>query len=145
MAHTLAMGAEDYNVIVGQQVQTARNSAGLSQDDVAQRMNNLGYASWTAQTVSGAEAGQYQLAAAEVLGISLALEIVVASSLAPSSGVEWTVQLTGGPVVVVGESVSITWSSNSPVIPPTATVSAPVTTSEPGSTIQAPTEKTSHV
>ena len=157
MPHTLAMGAEDYNVIVGQQVQAARNSAGLTEDDVAQRMTNLGYASWTAQTVSNAELGLYHLAAVEVLGISLALEIAVASSLAPSSGVQWDIQLADGPVVVLGESVAITWTDNAPittapVIAPTTggttatgSASAPTAAGGPTATIKPPTEKTSHV
>ncbi len=113
------MEALGYDVIVGQQVGAARNSTGMSEADLAERMSNLGFASWSSQTVQDAELGVYPLAAVEVLGISLALEVAFADLLQPTLGEQWVVQLQGGPVVALRGFVPIMWDGNAPMsIPP---------------------------
>ena len=107
------MEAQGYEVIIGEQVHAARSRIGMSEEDLADRMRHLGYASWSHQTVSDAERGDHHLAAAEVLGISLALEVSVADLVLPTRGDQWVVKLHDGPVVPLGGFVPITWEGNS--------------------------------
>jgi hypothetical protein len=109
------MEALDYDAFVGQKVGAARSRTGMSEADLADRMCHLGFLSWGAQTVQDAELGAYALAAVEVLGISLALEVAFADLLQPTLGEQWVVQLQDGPVVALRGFVPIMWDGNTPI------------------------------
>ncbi|MGO8960921.1 MAG: hypothetical protein ACLQFR_26650 [Streptosporangiaceae bacterium] len=107
--------AYDYDVYVGRKAQTARSLADLSEEEVAERMRHLGYASWVTQTVRDAENGQYRMLAAEVLGLSLALEVSVTDLVQPTGGGQWIVRLPIGKKVPLRGFVPIGWDANTPV------------------------------
>ncbi len=107
--------AYEYDVYVGQKVQRARSLAGLTEEAVAERMRYLGYASWATQTVCDAETGEYRMATAEVLGLSLALEVSVTDLVQPTDGEQWIVLLPIGKKVPLRGFVPIGWELNAPV------------------------------
>ena len=107
--------ASDYDVYVGEKAQWARSRGGLSEESVAERMRYLGYEEWGPQTVRDAETGEHRLTAAELLGLSLALEVSIADLALPTDGDQWVVRLPGGGKIPLRGFVPIGWDDNLPV------------------------------
>jgi transcriptional regulator with XRE-family HTH domain len=88
-----------YGDLIARNIRAAIARRGLSQEDVAERMRNLGFPSWIRQTVSSTIRGKRKLVAEELLGISVALEVSIISLLMPSLDDPAAVTLPGGRVV----------------------------------------------
>ena len=106
--------AHDYDIYVGQKAQWARSLNRLSEESVAERMRQLGYENWGPQTVRDAEIGEHRLAAADVLGLSLALEVSIADLVLPTDGDQWVVLLPSGKKVPLRGFVPIGWNDDVP-------------------------------
>lgn len=75
--------AADYAEVLGRNLAVARTRLDISQEDVAERMRQLGYAAWARATVSKSERGSRPVTAAEVIGLAMALETTVPGLMAP--------------------------------------------------------------
>lgn len=110
-----------YSMVLAQNVKAAREYQNLSEDDLAERMRNLGYSTWLQQTVSSVELGEYSLAAEEVLGISVALYASVTALMLPPDDNPLAVALPGGEIVTLRRhhfEPSLWWYGNMPTTIP---------------------------
>lgn len=73
------------NAAVCRNLRAARAAAQLKQDDVAERMRELGFAAWRHSTVSLTERGQRRITVDELLGLAVAFEVSVQSLLEQTS------------------------------------------------------------
>jgi transcriptional regulator with XRE-family HTH domain len=106
-----------YGMVLAVNIKAAREDLSLSEEDLAERMQNLGYSTWLQQTVSDAEDGEYSLAAEEVLGISVALYVSVATLMLPPGDDPLAVALPSGQIVSLSRhhfEPSLWWYGNTP-------------------------------
>lgn len=75
-----------YGQVLAANVAGARGRRGLTQASLARRMVRLGFTQWRQQTVGTIERDERGLAAAEALGLAVALETSVAELLCPPEG-----------------------------------------------------------
>lgn len=80
---------EPYAVILGRNVKVARVRAGLDQEDVRLRMNELGFTAWRSSTVSLVERGKRRLTCEEALGLMVCLETALEALLYPPPELEF--------------------------------------------------------
>ena len=73
-----------YGVLVGRRIHEARAAAGLSQADLAERMQELGFRSWLSQTVSSTERAKRRVTAEELLGLMVACETDLTALVYPA-------------------------------------------------------------
>jgi transcriptional regulator with XRE-family HTH domain len=136
------MGAIDYGAFLAQSISAERVADNLSQQDVAERMTNLGYSGWSAQTVADAETAKRPLAASEILGLSAVLSFSITQAIPPAlPKMQADVTLPGGETVIVrlDQTELIVWQGNIPTeIPP------PYEKSRHGLNIPPPDEKSRH-
>jgi transcriptional regulator with XRE-family HTH domain len=95
------MATMAYGDVIARNIRAAISRRGLSQEDLAERMRQLGYSSWIRQTVSNTIRGKRKLVAEELLGISVAAEVSIISLLLPSADDPPAVTLPGGHTVVI--------------------------------------------
>jgi hypothetical protein len=94
----------------------------LDQAVVSERMRALGYPSWHRQTLGKVERGERRLAASELLGLALALEVPIPVLLAgpPDNGIELgDYQISGQDVTALASgrnNGAVRWDGNKPVI-----------------------------
>jgi transcriptional regulator with XRE-family HTH domain len=122
------MAPHTYGVILGRNLGAARKRTGLSQADLAARMQALGFTQWVAQTVSKSERNDRRVLAEEVFGLAIVLETSVTRLMSPlweDKGVELPSgrALRTGAVegYVTGEWATderIRWLGNAPVRTP---------------------------
>lgn len=105
-----------YGMVLAQNIKAARSRRALSEEDLAERMRNLGYSAWLRQTVASAERGEYSLAAEEVLGISVALYASVTTLMLPPADDPLDVILPGGQAIHFRPS--LWWDGNIPTTIP---------------------------
>lgn len=110
------MAGMAYGVVLGQNIHMARIDAGLSDEDLAERMRHLGYPTWLRQTVASAERGEYGMAAEEVFAISIALYVSVNTLTLPPVDDPLEVILPGGQAI--GFSPPMWWDGNEPTTIP---------------------------
>ena len=68
-----------YQEELGANIRAERARAGLSQRDVASRMQALGFTAWLYQTAGASERGARRVTAQEILGLALAMGTTVAA------------------------------------------------------------------
>ena len=110
-----------YGMVLAVNIKAAREDQHLSEEDLAERMRNLGYSTWLEQTVSDAEDGEYSLAAEEVLGISVALYVSVTTLMLPQGDDPLAVALPSGQIVTLRrhhDEPSLWWYGNTPTTIP---------------------------
>jgi transcriptional regulator with XRE-family HTH domain len=93
---------DTYADLLARNLRAARGAEGLSQADVAERMQALGFRSWLSQTVSASERGKRRITAEEVIGLCVALEHPPGALLLPVRGDSQDVSLPGGQLVRLG-------------------------------------------
>jgi hypothetical protein len=112
-----------YDDVIARNIAAAIARRGLSQEDVAERMRNLGYSAWIRQTVSSITRGKRRLVTSELLGLSIALEVWIMSLLLPSVDDPPLVTLPAGQPVhmprqtfapPVPEGGQVLWDGNTP-------------------------------
>lgn len=89
-----------YVKLVGRRLHEARIAAGLSQADIAERMQDLGFRSWLSQTVSTVERAKRRVSAEELLGLMVACETDLTALVYPAAEFQ-AVSLPGGQEVVL--------------------------------------------
>jgi transcriptional regulator with XRE-family HTH domain len=92
--------SEPYKRLVGRRVKEARVAASLSQADLAERMQDLGFSSWLSQTVSSTERAARRVTAEELLGLMVACETDLTALLYPAADFQ-SVSLPAGQQVVL--------------------------------------------
>lgn len=96
--------ATRYGELIARNIRAAMSRRGLSQEDLAERMRDLGYSAWIRQTVSNTVRGKRRLVAEELLGIAVATNVRIESLFLPSADDPQAVILpTGEPVRFPGE------------------------------------------
>ena len=122
-----------YGDLIARNIRAAMSRRGLSQEDLAERMRQLGYSAWIRQTVSNTIRGKRRLVAEELLGIAVATEVNITSLLLPSADDPPAVILPAGQIVHMHrqpfapqgqDAGSVIWSGNAP------TFKAPSTTED---------------
>jgi transcriptional regulator with XRE-family HTH domain len=73
-----------YGSLLARNLRVARAAANLSQNDVGERMRNLGFTAWQRSTVSLAEQGKRRLIAEEVFALAYALDTTIARLVRPT-------------------------------------------------------------
>jgi hypothetical protein len=93
---------EPYLALVARNVREARAAVmpKLSQGDVAERMQDLGFKEWRRQTVGNTESGKRRLTVEEALGLTAALETDMTALVYPPFDNQ-PVALPGGHEVVL--------------------------------------------
>jgi transcriptional regulator with XRE-family HTH domain len=71
------MSPTTYGEVLARNIRAARSRADLSQEDLAERMQHLGYSAWLYQTVGNVERGKRRVTAEELLGLALCLEVSI--------------------------------------------------------------------
>jgi transcriptional regulator with XRE-family HTH domain len=89
-----------YKLLVARRVKEARVAAGLSQADLAERMQDLGFKSWLSQTASSTERAARRLSIEELLGLMVACETDMTALIYPAAEFQ-AVSLPGGQEVVL--------------------------------------------
>jgi transcriptional regulator with XRE-family HTH domain len=92
--------AVPYKQLLGQRLREARAAAKLSQQDVAERMQALGFTSWLSQTVSSTERAARRVTAEELLGLMVACETDLTALVYPAAEFQ-AVSLPAGHEVVL--------------------------------------------
>jgi transcriptional regulator with XRE-family HTH domain len=109
--------------ILAGNIAAARGRRRLHQSDLAERMRALGW-KWVRQTVAEIEASRRRVLAAELIGLSFALETDVANLLLPAPGEARLATMPAGQLVslplqhevkLTGEiAESVLWEGNKP-------------------------------
>jgi transcriptional regulator with XRE-family HTH domain len=89
-----------YRVLLGRRLREARTAAGLSQADLAERMQQLGFRSWLSQTVSSSERAARRITAEELIGLMVACETALEAIVYPAAEFQ-AVSLPGGQTVIL--------------------------------------------
>ena len=92
--------APPYALLVARRIKEARSAAGLSQADVAERMQQLGFHSWLSQTASSTERGRRRVTAEELLGLMVACETSMEALVYPAAEFQ-AVSLPAGHEVIL--------------------------------------------
>lgn len=100
------MADQSYGAVLARNVKAARTRRDLNQEDLAERMRDLGYGEWIRQTVSNVEARKRRLTAEEAFALSVALDVALTSLMFPGPDDAPVVTLRGGQLV----GVSIQWA-----------------------------------
>jgi transcriptional regulator with XRE-family HTH domain len=108
-----------YGSLVARNLRAARAAANLSQEDVGERMRDLGFTSWARSTMSLAEQGKRRVTAEELAGLAVVFEVDL-TSLAYPPGDGQPVSLPGGQEIVfpaarfgmVGNPARSVWDGN---------------------------------
>jgi 8-oxo-dGTP diphosphatase len=106
-----------YASVLPRNLRAARAAANLSQADVGERMQALGFRAWLRSTVSLAEQGKRRVTAEELLGLALAFGTSMVRLAEPSEETPW-VELPAGGVIhrgAVRGAGAIGWEGNKPV------------------------------
>jgi transcriptional regulator with XRE-family HTH domain len=116
--------ATTYLALIARNVRAARAAADLSQVDVAERMQSLGFREWRRQTVGSTERGKRRLNCEEALGLMVALDTTLETLLYPPKEREWQeILLPGGqatmlPTAKYGHTPSGVWDGNVSLLKP---------------------------
>jgi transcriptional regulator with XRE-family HTH domain len=115
-----------YADVLKNNARAARSRAGLDQEDVAERMRELGFSAWLRQTVTRIERGRRRLTAEEVFGLALALGTTPVALLSPTPDDD-AVELPGSSLpdlpalhviaMIVGQGRYVAWAGNRPTYP----------------------------
>jgi transcriptional regulator with XRE-family HTH domain len=97
--HNQRMAAMAYNDLIVANIRAAIGRRGLTHEDLAERMRQLGYSSWIRQTVSNTIRGKRKLIAEELLGISIAVDVSIVSLMLASADDPAAVTIPSGEVV----------------------------------------------
>jgi 8-oxo-dGTP pyrophosphatase MutT (NUDIX family)/transcriptional regulator with XRE-family HTH domain len=89
------MSPTTYGEVLARNIRAARSRADLSQQDLAARMQRLGYSAWLYQTVGNVERGKRRVTAEEILALALALGTTI-SALMSASDQDGAIELPGG-------------------------------------------------
>jgi 8-oxo-dGTP pyrophosphatase MutT (NUDIX family) len=89
-----------YGQLVARRLREARTAAGLSQSDVAERMQDLGFRSWLSQTVSSAERGKRRVTIDELLGLMVTCQTDMQALIYPAAEYQ-AVSLPAGQTVIL--------------------------------------------
>jgi 8-oxo-dGTP pyrophosphatase MutT (NUDIX family)/transcriptional regulator with XRE-family HTH domain len=106
-----------YASVLPRNLRAARAAANLSQADVGERMQALGFRAWLRSTVSLAEQGKRRVTAEELLGLALAFGTSMVRLAEPSDETPW-VELPAGGVIhrgAVRGMGAIGWDGNKPI------------------------------
>ena len=114
------MAQPSYADLVVGNIRAERNRRKLDQADVVERMRELGFTSWHRQTMSRIEKGDRRIFPEELLGLSLALEVPMATLLFPAAGDMRMVSMPGGQLVILpvrhevpaDSEKSVLWAGN---------------------------------
>ncbi len=121
--HNQSMATMAYGDLIARNIRAAIGRRGLTHEDLAERMRQLGYSSWIRQTVSNTIRGKRRLVAEELLGISVAANVSIVSLLLPSADDPAAVTLPSGQDVVIERWTSapadprawqVQWDGNTP-------------------------------
>ncbi len=120
------MAPHTYGEILARNIRAARSRIGIGQENVAVRMQALGFSAWIRQTVSSTERGRRRPTAEEIAGLAFALETTISRLMAPVDEDQVVELQPDGPAIavhsvrlsatnrwVVGE---IEWDGDKPVI-----------------------------
>jgi transcriptional regulator with XRE-family HTH domain len=115
--------AISYGSLVARNLRAARAAANLSQADVGERMQALGFTSWVRSTMSLAEQGKRRVTIEELAGLTVVFEVDL-TVLAYPPGDGQPVSLPGGQEIVFpaaryGASVhpsGSVWDGNRPLL-----------------------------
>ncbi len=77
------MAPHTYGEILARNIRAARSRIGIGQENVAVRMQALGFSAWIRQTVSSTERGRRRPTAEEILGLAACLETTVHHLMSP--------------------------------------------------------------
>ncbi len=72
-----------YGAILGRNIAAARTRGGLSQANLAARMQDLGFKEWVAQTVSKSERNDRRVLAEEILALAASLDTTALHLMSP--------------------------------------------------------------
>lgn len=108
-----------YASVLASNLRAGRAAANLSQADVGERMQALGFRAWLRSTVSLAEQGKRRVTAEELLGLALALGTSMVRLVTPPDETPWVELPAGSPAVVHGAVAvkgtgEVQWAGNSP-------------------------------
>lgn len=103
--------AMSYREVLARNIRAERNRAGLSQQDLAGRMQALGFTAWLHQTVGSTERGKRRLLVEELFGLALAIGTSMGALLAPAQEVR-SVELPGGQLVDADTVRRSVWHTN---------------------------------
>jgi transcriptional regulator with XRE-family HTH domain len=87
-----------YGSLLARNLRAARAAANLSQNDVGERMQALGFGAWLRSTVSLAEQGKRRVTAEELLGLSLVVGTSMVRLAEPHEESPWIELPCGKPV-----------------------------------------------
>ena len=112
-----------YKDVLARDFRAARAALRISQADVAERMNNLGFTEWRRQTAARAEQGTRRLTAEEVFWLAYVLEVGVTRLMSPTEEDHWVTAPNGrsihaqhGMARMRGTADdAIRWEGNTPV------------------------------
>ena len=90
------MSPTTYGEVLARNIRAARSRADLSQQDLAARMQRLGYTAWLYQTVGNVERGKRRVTAEEVFALALDTTI---SALMGASDQDGAIELPGGQAI----------------------------------------------
>jgi transcriptional regulator with XRE-family HTH domain len=116
--------ATTYTALIARNVRAARAAADLSQADLAERMQALGFREWRRQTVGNTERGKRRLTCEEALGLMVSMETSLEAILQPPKELEWQeILLPGGqatllPVARYGNQQRGVWDGNVSLLKP---------------------------
>jgi transcriptional regulator with XRE-family HTH domain len=89
-----------YGSLLARNLRAARAAANLSQEDVGERMRDLGFSSWVRSTMSLAEQGKRRVTAEELIGLMVVFEVDLTALAYPPSENQF-VALPGGQEVML--------------------------------------------
>lgn len=116
------MSPVPYDDLLARNLRAARASAELSQDDVRERMRDLGFTSWQRSTMSLVERAKRRLTAEEVAALALVLQTTVARLVTPPDERDsQLVEFPSGHAVprrrFMFDDGSVEWRNNKAVFP----------------------------
>lgn len=94
--------ALSYDEVLARNIRAERGRNRLGQATVVARMRALGYEGWHRQTLGKIERGERRLAADEVFGLALAMEVTMAALLLPDYEDEPVALPSGDEIHVTG-------------------------------------------
>lgn len=99
--HTRAMASHTYGKILADNIRAARSRIDIGQENVAVRMQALGYRAWIRQTVGSTERGKRRPTAEEIFALAEVLQTSIQALMAPGAD-DQLVDLPSGATVDAG-------------------------------------------
>jgi transcriptional regulator with XRE-family HTH domain len=90
------MAPTTYDEVLARNIRAARSRAGLSQQDLAERMQSLGYDAWLYQTVGNVERAKRGVQTREIFALALCLEVSMPTLTAPNADQDDFIVLPNG-------------------------------------------------